>query len=135
MRATGPSPLPDVVLTELASHLAEYPVGNELGLLFTDDEGAPISRTRFSADVWRPAVGVSIAPAGVGFHALRHYYASLLIAEEASVKTVLACLGHASANETLNTYAHLWPDSKDHTRGAVDRVLGTPPDTRLEAAE
>jgi len=28
------------------------------------------------------------------------------------------------ALETLNTYAHLWPDSEDRTRTAVDEVLG-----------
>lgn len=33
--------------------------------------------------------------------------------------------GHASAAETLDTYSHLWPDSDDRTREAVDAVLGT----------
>jgi hypothetical protein len=32
-------------------------------------------------------------------------------------------LGHASAMETLNTYAHLWPDSDDRTREAVESAL------------
>jgi hypothetical protein len=32
-------------------------------------------------------------------------------------------LGHASAAETLDTYSHLWPDSEDRTREAVDGVL------------
>jgi hypothetical protein len=36
----------------LAAHLAKCPATNNLGLIFTDDGGAPISRTRFSADVW-----------------------------------------------------------------------------------
>jgi hypothetical protein len=33
---------------------------------------------------------------------------------------------HASASETLDTYSHLWPDSEDRTRQAVDSVLGEP---------
>ena len=37
---------------------------------------------------------------------------------------VQARLGHASASETLDTYSHLWPDSNDRTREAVDAVLG-----------
>jgi integrase len=41
-----------------------------------------------------------------------------------SVKVVQARLGHASAAETLDTYSHLWPDSEDRTRLAVDEVLG-----------
>jgi hypothetical protein len=40
------------------------------------------------------------------------------------VKTVQSRLGHASATETLDTYAHLWPDSEDRTREAVDSALG-----------
>jgi integrase len=43
---------------------------------------------------------------------------------ESRVKTVQARLGHASAAETLDTYSHLWPDSDDRTRAAVDSVLG-----------
>ena len=38
-----------------------------------------------------------------------------------------ARLGHASAAETLDTYSHLWPDSEDRTRIAVDAVLGAEP--------
>ena len=68
-------------------------------------------------------------PAGTGFHALRHYYASLLIRHGESVKTVQARLGHASAVETLDTYSHLWPDSDDRTREAIDTVLGAPADS------
>jgi integrase len=47
-----------------------------------------------------------------------------LIRHGESVKVVQARLGHASAAETLDTYSHLWPDSDDRTRDAVDSVLG-----------
>ncbi len=60
---------------------------------------------------------------GVTFHSLRHFYAGLLIRHGESVKTVQARLGHASAAETLDTYSHLWPDSDDRTRAAVDSVM------------
>jgi integrase len=49
---------------------------------------------------------------------------NLLIRHGESVKVVQARLGHASAAETLDTYSHLWPDSEDRTRAAVDAVLG-----------
>ncbi|CUR54549.1 hypothetical protein NOCA2190006 [metagenome] len=48
---------------------------------------------------------------------------ALLIRHGESVKTVQARRGHASATETLDTYSHLWPDSEDRTRDAVDSVL------------
>jgi hypothetical protein len=46
------------------------------------------------------------------------------IAHGESIKVVQARLGHATAAETLDTYAHLWPDSEDQTRAAIDSVLG-----------
>jgi integrase len=110
----------------LAEHLRKFPVTGD-GLVFTTEAGAPLNRTRFSASVWRPAVqrpGLE----GVTFQDLRHY-ASLLIRHGESVKVVQARLGHATAAETLDTYSHLWPDSEDRTREAIDAVLGAPADS------
>ncbi|MCW2286932.1 integrase [Leucobacter luti] len=42
-------------------------------------------------------------------HDLRHVSATLAIGAGADVKLVQHMLGHKDANETLNTYAHLWP--------------------------
>ena len=131
-------PLPQVVVNALAAHLATFPTtaqevpvvlagGREavesVELLFTSAAGLPIRRTSFG-DAWRSAVVAAQAPHGTGFHALRHYYASLLIRHGESVKVVQARLGHATAAETLDTYSHLWPDSEDRTRDAIDGVLG-----------
>lgn len=116
-------PLPQVVAEALAEHLRAFPV--EPGaLLFTTPNGEPLRRTGFSANVWRPAAKRA-GLEGVVFHELRHYYASLLIRHAESVKVVQARLGHATAAETLDTYSHLWPDSEDRTREAVDVVLGS----------
>ncbi|MGI9156950.1 MAG: tyrosine-type recombinase/integrase [Marmoricola sp.] len=114
-------PLPQVVVDALAAHLAAFPTE---GLLFTTPTGAAIRRTGFSATIWQPAIKRAGLPVGTGFHALRHYYASLLIRHGESVKVVQLRLGHATAAETLDTYSHLWPDSEDRTRLAVDSVLG-----------
>jgi integrase len=54
---------------------------------------------------------------------LRHFLASLLIASGANVKVVQARLRHASASTTLDTYSHLWPDSDESTRTAIEAVL------------
>ena len=125
-------PLPRVVVDALAAHLAEFPDGPD-GLVFTL-AGKPITRSVFGHQ-WRAAVKAAGLPAGTGFHALRHYYASLLIRHGESVKTVQSRLGHASAVETLDTYSHLWPDSDDRTRDAIDSVLGFTADAlRMEAA-
>ena len=69
-------------------------------------------------------------PKGTGLHVLRHYFASLLIENGASVKTVQMALGHSSPTITLNTYVHLWPDVVDRTRSLVDAALGKVPTLR-----
>lgn len=122
-------PLPDVVVTALREHLAYSPVHHHDRLVFTDDDGRGIRRTTFSREIWRPAVTAAGAPHGTGFHDLRHYYASLLIRHGESIKTVQRRLGHATAAETLDTYAHLWPDSDDRVRDAVDSALAPRPRT------
>jgi integrase len=62
---------------------------------------------------------------GQGLHQLRHFYASLLIAQGLNVKEVQERLGHKDATITLRTYTHLFPDSDDRTRAAIDAALGT----------
>jgi len=111
-------PLPTVIVDGLAAHLAAFPAED---LIFTNESGDMIRRSNFGT-MWR-RVTKSVDLEGLHFHDLRHYYASLLIRHGESVKTVQARLGHANAAETLDTYSHLWPDSDDRTREAVDLVL------------
>lgn len=115
-------PLPDSVGLVLAEHLRQFPAGDD-GLIFTAADGGPVRRQRI-ADAWRTAADAVGLPPKTGFHATRHFYASALIQFGESVKVVQNRLGHASAIETLDTYGHLWPDSEDATRAAIDSVLG-----------
>jgi integrase len=71
-------PLPDVVLNALVEHVAVYGLG-PAGLVFTNDRGLPIRSATFS-NMWQTAAGPLGVPKGDGFHQLRHFYASLLIA-------------------------------------------------------
>lgn len=127
-------PLPDFVIEALARHIKEFGAG-PTGLLFVDEKGEPLRRNRFSVHVWRPAVKAAGAPRDTGFHDLRHYYASLLIRHGCSIKVVQARLGHATAAETLDTYAHLWPDSDDQTREAISTHFLKPVADCLRTAE
>lgn len=49
---------------------------------------------------------------------------AMLIAAGESVKVVSERLGHTNAAMTLNVYSHLFPESEEQTRAAVDRALG-----------
>ncbi|MGW5333624.1 tyrosine-type recombinase/integrase [Streptomyces bauhiniae] len=66
-------------------------------------------------------------PEGTSMHDLRHFYASALIKNRESVKTVQRRLGHSKPSITLDIYTHLWPDDEDTTRAAVEAVLGDVP--------
>ena len=39
------------------------------------------------------------------------------------MKVVQARMGHTSAMVTLDVYGHLWPDSEDKTRAAIEAFL------------
>jgi integrase len=136
-------PLAKVTTDALAAHLAAHPaleriiedrceprkpVTRTAQLVFTTGAGGPMTRSQWS-QIWQPAAKAAGLPTRTGLHALRHFYASALIRFGESIKTVQRRLGHSSAAVTLDTYAHLWPDSDDRTRQAIEQALSTPADT------
>lgn len=142
-------PLPDIATAALAEHMRCFaPVdshfdgckpgrcvdGCTYGVIFTNNVGKPLSRSVFNPHVWQKAVAKVGLPSGTGFHELRHFYASVLIAGGESVKVVQKRLGHKDATETLNTYTHLWPESEERTRKVVDEAL-RPADEQRSATE
>jgi integrase len=72
-------------------------------------------------------------PTNFRYHDLRHYFASLLIADGLDVKTVQARLRHASAKTTLDVYGHLWPDKDEATRATVAAAIGARSDSPAES--
>jgi integrase len=54
---------------------------------------------------------------------LRHYLASLLIADGPDIKTVQKRLRHSSAKTTLDVYGRKWPDKDESARAVVQSVL------------
>jgi integrase len=115
-------PLPKMAVQVLKEHLRDFPVAGPQSWLFTAPQGRPVVYTHFMDGAWRPACQKADIPKGTGPHALRHHYASLLIKNGESVKTVSERLGHTNTAMTLNIYTHLWPDSEERTRAAVDRA-------------
>jgi integrase len=53
---------------------------------------------------------------GLGYHSLRHTFASTLLSRGVSVKAVADWLGHSSPAITLATYAHLMPADEEVAR-------------------
>jgi site-specific recombinase XerC len=56
-------------------------------------------------------------------HALRHFYAPVLIDAGESVKAVAEYLGHSDPGFTLRVYAHLLPASEDRARNVIEAAF------------
>ncbi|MCW2879273.1 MAG: site-specific integrase [Sphaerisporangium sp.] len=115
-----PVPIPTSLALELSAHVQ---AGHSRETLLTDDDGAQVGPWKLERAMRKARGKVQDLPTGFRFHDLRHYLASLLIASGADVKVVQARLRHASAKTTLDTYGHLWPDSDESTRAAINAVL------------
>lgn len=104
-------------------------------LVFTAPMGGHVWRGMFNTDQWKPALAAasviaereegqgSYASAREhGMHALRHFYASVLLDAGENVKALAEYLGHSDPGLTLRVYAHLMPSSQERTRKAVASV-------------
>ena len=114
-----PIPIPASLALELSAHVACWPGTT----LLTDERGGQLGPWALERAMRAARVKVDGLPQGFRYHDLRHYLASLLIASGADVKVMQARLRHASAKTTLDTYGHLWPDTDESTRAAIDAVL------------
>jgi integrase len=96
--------VPSFVVHSLELHIERYALPGSAGLVFPSEENLPMRRSNFRRRVWLPAIeeaGVS----GLRFHDLRHTAATLAAASGASVKALMARIGHASADASLR-YQH-----------------------------
>lgn len=115
-------PMSSELLTRVSEHIAKYPdLDEERGLILSGPRGA------HARDALLEAVAVAARKAGLSdrqrFHSLRHTYASILLSGRCSIKVVQARLGHATAQETLDTYGHMLPEDEDRSRAVVDAAL------------
>jgi integrase len=131
-------PIPQAVALELSAHIVAHPP-HEVTLQWQTTDGAPttaalllvtrerkaLNRNYVNTYLWGPAV----TKAGLervrsnGMHALRHWYASVLLEAGVSIKALSEYLGHADPGFTLRTYTHLMPSSEAKAREAVDKAL------------
>ncbi|WP_143091826.1 tyrosine-type recombinase/integrase [Lentzea albida] len=111
-------------------------------ILFRWKDGGHLKARNYSQYVWKPAIvaagvipkpekGADGKPKYVttrkeGTHALRHYYASVVLQDGVNVRELAEYLGHHDAGYTLRQYAHLLPDSHDRARKAINARLFRP---------
>ena len=96
-------------------------------LLISGEHGRLYNGDLFNKMVWRPAfdgAGLTYRKRVDGMHALRHFYASvLLVTGRVSIKELADYIGHTDPGFTLRTYTHLVPSSFARARSAVDGVF------------
>jgi integrase len=127
----------------------EKPTGapRTVSLLFrwsTDDKH--IRHRNYDEAMWKPAAvkaGILPEPEQVkgadgktrqryatshreGTHQLRHYYASVTLADGVSIKELSEYLGHSDPAFTLRVYAHMLTTSHDRARAAIDKRMLRP---------
>lgn len=144
-------PVSTSVLAEMQDHIAAYPPvaatlpwrepeGEKVTvpLLLAGEDGRVYSGDLFGKVVWQGAfrkAEVEYRKRADGMHALRHFYASVLLSQGVSIKELADYLGHSDPGFTLRTYTHLVPSSHERARVAVDGVFGRPePEDGLQAA-
>ena len=132
-------PLAPSVADAIAAHLARYPA-LEVTLPWIEHDGLPvtallichtrerkaINRNYFNT-VWHAALRkIDVEPGRQnGCHALRHFFASVLLDAGESIKVVSEHLGHADPGFTLRTYTHVMPDTRVRSVRAIDAVFST----------
>jgi integrase len=149
------APLPDWVAMSVRAHITAHrpspctlpwerldgkPRTHNILICWTD--GHHMTYRSYSELAWKPA----LARAGLiaeptmdgrgrrryattrkeGSHQLRHYYASIALADGVSIKELAEYLGHHDPAFTLRVYAHLLPSSHKRARLAIDRRLLRP---------
>ena len=113
-------PIPHELALTLAGAVQQYGGDNTI---VTDVRGRATTPWAIERAIRAARVSVDGLPAGFRFHDLRHYFASLLIANGCDVKIVQTRVRHANATTTLNTYGHMFPDNDETTRSAVSSAL------------
>lgn len=89
--------------------------------IFTNGNGSPIGKSNLYQRGWVRLLELTQLPR-YRFHALRHFFASALIANGASALEVKETLGHANIATTYDIYGHLLRSEEDERRTRVESI-------------
>jgi integrase len=122
-------PLPAVAAETLRRHkerqdlerLAAGSVWEEWDLVFPSTRGTPLDGSNVTHTLQR-----ILADSGLPrqrFHDLRHFCASLLVAQGVPMRVIMEILGHSQITLTMDTYSHVALDQKTAAAQQIDAVL------------
>ena len=94
------------------------------GLVFCTDIGTPLDQRNVYRRHFKPLLKRAGLP-DIRFHDLRHTYATLMIGEGVSVRTIQRVLGHYTASYTLDRYCHVLREHEDYAAATVQDLFWT----------
>jgi integrase len=101
-------------------------------LMFTRRNGEPWSRANQSNPMREACARAKIEPR-IGFHGLRHTYASLSVMAGMPLLVVAKSLGHRDTRMAEKHYAHLAPSYEAHAVRKFAPKFGFKPDNKVTA--
>jgi integrase len=110
-------PMSPITVAVLTAHRRDYG-GAEL--VFPNTRGELQCYSVFRRNMWRPAVERSGVDAT--FHKLRHFYATVMVAEGIDPKVLSDAMGHHAPSFTIDAYGVARHDSQDVLRAALERA-------------
>ena len=113
--------LHEVRAQQLERRLALGPVWQEMGYVFTQNDGTPIDPDRVSRDFARVIREAGLPHLTV--KGLRHAHASVLLSSGIHPKIVSERLGHSNIAITMDIYSHVLPGLQENAALAFDRTL------------
>ena len=115
--------LPRSVADRIAAHLSDREANDPEALVFADKAGGALRNSNWRVRVWKPACAASGMPEGLRIHDLRHTAASLAVSAGGNVKAVQRMLGHSTATQTMDRYAHLFTDDLEALADRLETVF------------
>ncbi len=100
-----------------------------LGLVFHTRNGTTLNLNNLRFQDFWPTIKRAGLPR-VRIHDLRHFHASLLLANGVDIASVAGRMGHASKSFTLATYGHEMPGGQERAAAVANQLL-----TQTGAAE
>jgi integrase len=124
-------PLTPLLLRSLKAHQAAqqqekqecWAEWQEHDLVFPSEVGTPLAPRNLQRH-FKGLLKKAGLPGRLRFHDLRHSCATFLIAQGVHPRVVMELLGHSQISVTMNTYAHVLPETQRDAAAKLDALLG-----------
>ncbi|MFC1865274.1 tyrosine-type recombinase/integrase [Chloroflexota bacterium] len=90
-------------------------------LVFSNAKGHAINQSVLSHNF--ASIAKKCGFEGIGFHDLRHTFASLMLMKGAAPKVISETLGHSSVAFTMDVYSHIIKGMQEDAIALLDEVL------------